>query len=106
MNQVIYTPLAQSDLSEIFSFIAADSLEQAAKHLRLINDKCHLLAKFPQMGKARHELFVNLRSFPVKSHTVFYQQIESGVEILRVLNNSRDISQIFEDAIDETKRIN
>lgn len=106
MSQVIYTPLAQSDLSEIFSFIAADNIEQSAKYLRLIDDKCHLLAKFPQMGKTRHEFFVNLRSFPVKSHIVFYQPIENGVEILRVLHKSRDISQIFEDTIDETKKIN
>lgn len=106
MNQVVFTPLAQSDLSGIFSFIAADSVEQAAKYLRLINDKCHLLAKFPQMGKTRHELFVNLRSFPVKSHIIFYQNIEIGIEILRVLHKSRDISQVFEDMIDETKKVN
>ena len=51
MSQALYTPLAQSDLSEIFSFIAADDIEQSAKYLRLINDKCNLLAKFPYMGK-------------------------------------------------------
>ena len=106
MNQVIFTPLARQDLIEIFDYAAAGDIEQAAKHLRLINEKCRLLAKFPEMGRLRHEFYINLRSFPVRKHIVFYQSIENGIEVLRILHASRDISEIFNEMVDETKKIN
>ncbi|BAZ15757.1 plasmid stabilization system protein [Calothrix sp. NIES-4071] len=49
-----------------------------------------MLAQFPDMGKKQDALLQGLRSFPVKPYIVFYVQIEDGIEILRILHQSRD----------------
>ena len=47
------------------------------------------------MGREQNALLVNLRSFVVKNYIIFYQPVEGGIEILRVLHGSRDIESIF-----------
>jgi toxin ParE1/3/4 len=51
------------------------------------------------MGRARHELLVNLRSFTVENYVIFYQPIADGIEVLRVLYGARDIHRIFDEMI-------
>lgn len=36
-----------------------------------------------------------LQSFPIGNYAVFYQEIESGIDVIRVLYRSRDIQKIF-----------
>jgi len=47
------------------------------------------------MGRARDELEVGLRSFPVGRYAIFYLPIPDGVEIVRVLHGARDLDAIF-----------
>jgi toxin ParE1/3/4 len=48
------------------------------------------------MGRARHELLVNLLSFTVKNYVIFYQPITEGIEVLRVLHGARDVHRVFD----------
>jgi toxin ParE1/3/4 len=52
------------------------------------------------MGREQSRLLVNLRSFVVKEYFIFYQPLDDGVEILRVLHGSQDIESIFEGFLD------
>lgn len=97
---------ADRDLNDIWDFIADADQMQADKFIDLLLEKCELLAKFPEMGRTRHEFIINLRSFPVKNYIVFYLPVESDIEILRVLHASRDIAEVFDEMIDETKKVN
>ena len=107
MANLIKSPLARRDLSDIFQYLAKETeVERAQNFLRLIEEKCKLLAQFPEMGRTRHEFIISLRSFPVKNYIVFYLPVENGIEILRVLHASRDITEVFDEMIDETKKIN
>jgi toxin ParE1/3/4 len=106
MAQVVKLPRARKDLSDIFQYIADTDFEQAVKFLKLIDEKCQLLAKFPEMGRARHELLINLRSFPFKTYIIFYQPIENGIEIFRVLHGSRDIEGVFDNLVEDAGSIN
>lgn len=106
MPQVTLTPQAKQDLSEIWTYIADYDEDLATKFLEQIHDKCLNLAAFPQMGRARHELLINLRSFAIKNYIIFYLPTEDGVEILRVLRGARDIEKLFQDVIDAAKGIN
>lgn len=106
MAQVVKLPRARKDLSDIFQYIADTDIEQAVKFLKLIDEKCRLLAKFPEMGRTRHELLINLRSFPFKNYVIFYQPIENGIEVFRVLHGSRDIEGVFDNLIDDADSIN
>jgi toxin ParE1/3/4 len=54
-----------------------------------------------QMGRARDELLVNLRSFMVKRYIVFYQPTTAGIEVLRVLHGARDIHRVFDEMVGE-----
>jgi toxin ParE1/3/4 len=55
-----------------------------------------MLAQFPDMGKKQDYLLQGLRSFPVKPYIVFYVKIVNGIEILRILHQSRDFESQFE----------
>ncbi|MGI8639094.1 MAG: type II toxin-antitoxin system RelE/ParE family toxin [Pyrinomonadaceae bacterium] len=106
MAKVNKSWLAERDLNDIWDFIAESDEAQADKFIDLLFEKSELLAKFPEMGRTRHEFLINLRSFPVKNYLIFYLPVENGIEVLRVLHASRDISNVFDEMIDETKKIN
>ena len=50
-----------------------------------------MLARNPLAGRARNDLALKLRSFPVGSYVVFYVPVADGVEIVRVMNGRQDI---------------
>jgi len=47
------------------------------------------------MGRARHELVVDLRSFPFGRYVIFYMPIEGGIDVVRVLHSARDVDAAF-----------
>ena len=54
------------------------------------------------MGRERTELGYELRSFPFGAYVVFYQVIEGGIEIVRVLHASRDLQSAWERKVHES----
>lgn len=100
MAQILFTPLAAEDLREIWTYLAENAgSESANKFLVEIRDKCQTLAEFPESGRLRPELLINLRSFPFKHYNIFYMPLTNGVEVLRIVHGSRDIQQLFDDMI-------
>ena len=95
MAKVLRKPQAEADLIEIWTYIAQDSLTRADKLLDEIDEKSHTLAHSPFIGKARDELGPKIRSFPIGNYVLFYQPIEDGIEIIRVLHGARDIEALF-----------
>lgn len=95
MSTVFKRPVAQSDLAEIWSFIADDSEAQANRFLDVIEHKLQLLAMQPHMGKLRSELMPDLRSFPMGRYVAFYLVTEvggqSGIDLVRMLHSAMDI---------------
>jgi len=85
MSIVNFKPSARQDLLEIEEFIAEDSLATAKAFVDMMQQKCYVLAEFPQMGTSRE----NLRMHPVGDYKIYYQPIEGGVEIIRVLHAKR-----------------
>jgi toxin ParE1/3/4 len=104
MKRVATTPEADQDLVEIALYTATSqqSIEAARAFVWMLKDKFLLLAENPDLGRMRDEITglrkVNgtpLRSFPVNKYVVFYEPMEDGVRILRVLHASRDIADLF-----------
>ena len=103
MSTLIISPRAEEDLEEIWNFSASRDAEAADRLINnIISQFDHLLA-YPEAGRARHDLLVNLRSFPIKSYLIFYQPTDDGIEIFRVLHGSRDIQQAFDEMVDEAE---
>jgi len=99
---VLITPLDREDLGDIWDYAAESGEERADRLLDLINEKCRRLAEYPELGRARHELLVNLRSFTVKNYVIFYQPATDGIEVLRVLHGARDVHRVFDEMVGES----
>jgi toxin ParE1/3/4 len=90
-------PEVDLDLDEIWYYVAKNtsSVEIADRLVNSITDRFHLLAKYPQMGRARDDLRTGLRSFPVGEYVLIYRIEQGDAVILRVLRGSRNIHVLF-----------
>ncbi len=95
MARILKRPQAESDLDEIWLYIAQDSPDNADAFLDELEKRCEALAQFPFIGTNRDELMPGLRSLAVGGYLIFYLPIEDGIEVVRVLHGMRDIDVIF-----------
>ncbi|MEA2708052.1 MAG: toxin ParE1/3/4 [Phycisphaerales bacterium] len=95
MPRVIRTPAAEDDLWEILLYVARDNEDAAFRLIDTIDKNFTLLAEFPSAGPARPELLANIRSFPVGSYLIFYQPIDDGIEVVRVVHGARNLRRLF-----------
>ena len=102
MPSVVIRPRALDDLADIWTYIAEDSPRQADVFAARIHREFRALARQPNSGRERPELFAGLRSIPVGSYVIFYTpraygQRPRGIEVVRVLHGSRDLKPLFEE---------
>lgn len=88
-------PLAADDIAEIWDHIAEDSLRASDRWIDQLDEQFALLATQPLMGRAREELAPRLRSFPFGRYVIFYEPIEGGIDVVRLLHSSRDVDAQF-----------
>lgn len=80
-------PAAQTDLTEIWSYGAANwGGEQADRYADALFAVFGLLSEFPEMARERMEFSPPVRFHPNGSHLVIYQEKTQGIEIIRVLH--------------------
>ena len=95
MPRVVRRPLAAADILDIWDRIAEDSVAAADRWVDKLDEKLHLIATQPLMGRARDELLANLRSFPFGRYVIFYLPLEDGIDVVRLLHSARDIDTFF-----------
>lgn len=95
MNHYRLSQQAEQDLEDIWTYLAQQNQLVADKQIAEILNRFPMLAQFPDMGRKRDDLMDELRSFPVKPYVVFYKKINDGIEIFRVLHQSRDVEREF-----------
>ena len=97
MNSFVLAPQAAADLEDIWDYISADSADAADKFLRSLEEAMQQLAKMPRMGHTRPELTaLPLLFWPVGAYLILYKSDSSPLEIVAVLQGSRDIPLIVE----------
>ncbi len=96
MSQPRISPRASSDLIEIWSYIADDSVANADAFIDKLYQAIQALARQPGSGRHREELAPGIQSFPFGRYIIFYRVVAGAVEIVRVLHGARDIENIFE----------
>jgi toxin ParE1/3/4 len=94
-RKVVIRSLAESDLDDIWDYVALDNIEQAEKLIGKFGIKLQNLAESPYMGRNREELMQDLRSFPLGAYVIFYRPTKDGIEVIRVLHSARDTEDIF-----------
>jgi toxin ParE1/3/4 len=97
MAHVLRTIQAEQDLLEIWGSIARRSPAQADRLTEAIDEKCRLVAQFPEMGRSREELAPGGRSTLAGRYVVLYRAIDDGIEVLRVVHGSRDLPRLFQE---------
>lgn len=81
---------AKDDLRRIISFTKKTwgkrVAEEFADGLEALLER---LAAFPEMGRARQEIGRDIRSFPFRSHIVFYRVLGEALEVAHVRHGAR-----------------
>jgi toxin ParE1/3/4 len=96
VSQVRISPRARSDLTEIWSYIADDSISNADAFIDKLYEAVKALASQPGVGRRREELAPGILSFPFGRYVIFYRTNSDTIEIVRILHGARDIQAIFE----------
>lgn len=101
MNHYIIRPQAEDDLDEYAENIAKDNIGAALKIYDAAEKTYQQLAELQTMGEeyiSVNPLLKNVRFFPIKGYKkylVFYIPYDKHIEIVRVLNTSRNIKKIL-----------
>lgn len=86
---------AEEDLIKIWADIAAHNPHAADQFLQLLDQRIDSLIEMPDRGSPRDDLQHGLRMLVQGKHLIFYQVVESRVEVLRVLHGSMDLTRVF-----------
>jgi toxin ParE1/3/4 len=97
MAIILKRPRAEADLFEIWDYIADDSETRADDFIDSVSRKFAILAERPNIGRYRGELGENIRSFPVGRYVIYYQPVQDGIEVVRILHGARDLENTFGD---------
>src|SRR5262245_35114309 len=85
------SPLAEQDLHDIWSYVAADASPAIAdKLIDAVFDRFELLVEQPRIGRNRAEFGEGVRTFVVESYVIYYRHDEGDILIARVLHGRRD----------------
>lgn len=83
------TPDAQTDLIEIRRYTLKQwGAEQSKKYLLELRQTIRVLSETPTLGKQRHEVGVDVFSFPYVSHVIYYIVNKQQIVIFSVLHKS------------------
>lgn len=88
---------AESDLDDIWDYIAKDSPLKADRFIEQLYRKCISISELEGIGRKRAELADGLLSIPHKKYIIFFVREVSRVSIVRILRGSRDFDQVFEE---------
>lgn len=90
--------IAEDDLMEIISYIAADRPSAAEKLATRIEKNLHLLSRNPHSGRIPNEeelLRVGYRYIVVENYLIFYTIEGKTILVHRILHGARDYLKLF-----------
>lgn len=95
--KVVFRPLAETDLIELYEYIARDAgFAVAASYIERIEAACMSLANFPERGTKRDDIRPGLRTFGFERRaTIAFQVLKTEVTIVRVFYGGRDFERLF-----------
>ena len=96
MARVTRRPQAETDILEIWDYIAEDSMVEADRWVDRLDERFALWATQPMMGRSRDELAPGVRSLAFGRYAVFFEPLQDGIDVVRVLHGTRDIDANFE----------
>lgn len=101
MSGYALTPLAKADIFDIWSYIAKDSEDVAARVEQAIYNACAFLADDPMCGHSRADLtaralrFWTLTRYP--NYTIVYRPETSPLQVVAVLHGKRNMRRMLKE---------
>jgi toxin ParE1/3/4 len=95
MNRYTIGPKARRDLTEIYKYVARDSLAAADHVYDSLLRTFLTLARNPLMGETRRDLEENLRMFTSGKYVVLFQPTQRGIRVVRVIHSARDLLEVW-----------
>ena len=98
MSVYALTPLAKTDIFDIWCYLADDSEDAADRVEQAIYDACAFIAQAPRRGHFRPDLttrslrFWTLTRYP--NYTVVYRPETAPLQVVAVLHGKRNIRRI------------
>jgi toxin ParE1/3/4 len=102
MSILRLTPQAQQDIDDIYDYIGRRDRRPATADLVVseLTQECQeyadIFARGSIIGTARHDLGESYRVFTHKRWVVVFRSIPDGIEVMRVLDGSRDFTRLFQ----------
>ncbi|MBL4766372.1 MAG: type II toxin-antitoxin system RelE/ParE family toxin [Rhodobacteraceae bacterium] len=91
-NRHFLRPLAEQDIADIWT-LGADrwGVDQADRYFDGMVDLFDLLSEQPEIARLRNEFKPPVRIHIYGSHIVIFETVETGIAVIRVLHQRRDI---------------
>lgn len=96
MAKLVILPAARADLIDIGDFIALDNRSRAASFVAEIEAKIVEVGERPGSFQKRDELHQGLRHARHGRYLIFFIEVGEEVQIVRVIQGSRDLTRLFE----------
>ena len=100
--KLTWTPLAQSDLLEIYVTIGLECPAVAERYYDRLRDKARTLQDYPRLGTSRPDIATGARIMVERPYLLVYRikpdDVEmpvAEVEIIRVIDGRRDLAAAF-----------
>ena len=99
MYQVVFTPEAEDQLTDLYRYIAeVSSPEIASGYTDAIVTYCEGLAQFPGRGTARSDIRPGLRTTSYKKRTIIaFSILDDKLAIIGIFYGGRDYETILRD---------
>ena len=96
MNDYFITKPARSDPRDIWNFFAERSERVADRLLDDITEQFDLIAEQPLLVGHKDIIYgTEYRICAVRNYVIFYEILDHGVQIVRVVHGSRDPDSMF-----------
>ena len=96
MKRLVVAAEAKADLRDIRRFSTSRwGQGQASEYINQIIARFSWLMVNPSLGSNRDDLGPGLRRVNVRSHAIFYRELEDSIEIARVLHQRMDHARVF-----------
>lgn len=90
-RDLIISGEAESDLEDIWDYVAADSPIKADHFIVQLYQKCIDISDLDGIGRRRDELSAGLFSIPHKKYIIFFEREKMHINIVRILRGARDL---------------
>jgi plasmid stabilization system protein ParE len=99
VRQAIFLASVRADLVAIQTYIARESGSRsvARSFTARLRQRCHDLAALPgEIGRARPELGLDIRSSAFKGYVIFFRYRDGRFEVVNILEGHRDVDGHFD----------